>query len=267
MINQFATYLMNLSYTGNASEIVAPGYSSKTLPGSIANMYGSLYPGNPSRYNTHFYTYYYLRNLEACQQDDIVYTDDSRITYDLDVDFSLFNIYSNVIEQTPSGYSLQLVGNYTPTNSVIGNTESIAITKYNSTAVTVQSVTTGDFFTSTTRQKTFTNECIFPLVQDGAVNKSIQKNIGDTGLAFSILGSMYSFNTVTSPFVFNTYAPLKFDYPSIIPNTVHNTALVAALFSTYTYLANEQTLYSHANNDVVKLSAILRAMYKRIVNL
>ena len=257
---------MNLSYSGDPSELIAPTFNARTYPLDISNMYNALYPSKPNRYTVQFYTYYYLRILQACQQDDVVYYADPRVTYNLDTDFTYFNIYSNVVESTPPGFELVLNGDYIPSSTVTSNTEVFNILTSGTLTATVRSVTTGDYFTTTARQSIYTSACSQPIVQDGGLNKSKVIAVGDTGLSFSILGNFSSIAAIPTPFIFKAYAPLIFNYTTVMANAVHNTELVTALFSDYSYLTYELNLYRTATTDVLKLAAILRALYKRMLN-
>jgi hypothetical protein len=264
MINQFASVLMNMDYQNNPDEIVAPGYFARNLPSSLSIVHAMLFPPSSTRFYTQFLFYNYSRILSSVEQDDIIYALDPRITYDLNTDFSFFNIATSKVLTSPVNTSLRFTGIYIPAEGVETNIENFRIQKFNTNSITIQSTSTNEYMTLTGRTTTLTSSAVFPVTQDGNLNQSLPIPVGNTGIAVVIVGNLsYLFS---SAFLFTFYleAPLSFDI-----NALYNSLFFSPYYSNL-LLTNSSVDLSHekkllqSTSELERLSGIVRIVYKQI---
>jgi len=273
MVNQYASLLLNLpgenKEGGEKSYFINRDYSPVTLPVNLAQFYSILFPSGTSNYQKHFLCYSYLRILESTGLTDVLYSLDSRVTYDLNELKEYFRI--NLVS-TPTttniNFNASVSGTYVPTNKNNYYYNSFTISQVGSTAnVTVRSDLDRVYFNGLKTFDSISPEAVIPVNYSGFDGMSEDIQIGGMGLSFVITGPLNLFTqSANKSWNFIAEAPFVFDFPTFFNylKTRQSTVDYMLGYATPDLTMTNENLWSKHFNDLYKFAGLLNCYIQRV---
>jgi hypothetical protein len=255
------------------SKFLNKDYTVMNLPFPLKGIHSLLFPDGASDYYKQFLLFNYLKVIEAADLSDHTLKYDKRVTYDLH-DLSESSDYFRIPKISvpkssdrkftllPSGeLTLQQDLNYFFTTFIIRQID-------NSPIISVFSPVQRKYYKFGMPDSYYMNDMTTVLsLSEADSNMTKQVKIGDTGLAFNIVGPMEDFVVESNKtWKFTAETSFKFDLVAFMKQLDGDSERIKEMFDYGRSQANQnyENLWSSHYNDIYKLAGLLLAYVERV---